>query len=231
MPAMPPSDDRVERARPSVRSALEEGWHTLTAHVWTLIVAVLIYVAVESLSNVFSVPPGPGGPQQVVSVISPLGSILVTGPLVVGLAYLSLRAVRGFEPELDDLLAGFRRYVAAAGGMLLYGLAVTVGLVLLVVPGLVAMVRLSFTPYIIVDRELDPLDALRASWAATGGYAWSLFGLLMVSLLTLVGGLILLIVGAIPAIAWIATSWAAYYERATRTAGETAPGDADPVVT
>lgn len=231
MAAMPPSDEASERDRPSVRSALGEGWDSFKAHFWTLVVAVLIYLAVESISNVFTIPPGPGGPQQPVSVVSPLWSILVTGPLFVGLAYLALRAVRGFDPELEDLLAGFRRYVNAVGGMLLYGFAVVVGLLLLIVPGLVAMVRLSFTPYLIVDRELGPLDAVKASWEATSGHGWSLFGLLLVSILILLGGLLLLIVGVVPAMAWIATTWAAYYHRATTTEGTTAEGDADPVVT
>lgn len=231
MAAMPPSDAATDRSRPGVRAALAEGWAALEAHFWTLIVAVLVYLGVEAVSNILTVPPGPGGPQQPVSLLSPLYSILVTGPLVVGLAYLALRAVRGFDPQLGDLLAGFRTYVAAVGGMLVYALAVLVGLLLLVVPGLVAAVRLSFTPFLIVDREMAPVDAVKASWAATRGHGWSLFGLLLVSALILLGGLVLLLVGVVPAIAWIATAWAAYYHRATTSEGATAAGDADPVVT
>jgi hypothetical protein len=156
MAAMPAPDRSEPSASPSLTGALGTGWETLKQRFWLLIVAVLIYGAIEAASNVFTVPVGPGGPQQPVSVIGPLWSILVTGPLLVGLAWLALRAVRGLEPELDDLFEGFRHYPDAVGGMLVYGLAVTVGLILLVVPGLIAMVRLAFTPYLIVDRELGP---------------------------------------------------------------------------
>ena len=212
MAAMPAPDRSEPSASPSLTGALGTGWETLKQRFWLLIVAVLIYGAIEVASNVFTVPVGPGGPQQPVSVIGPLWSILVTGPLLVGLAWLALRAVRGLEPELDDLFEGFRHYPDAVGGMLVYGLAVTVGLILLVVPGLIAMVRLAFTPYLIVDRELGPIEAVKASWEATRGHGWSLFGLLVVSVFILVGGLLLLVVGLIPATAWVATSWAAYYD-------------------
>lgn len=233
MPAEPAAGPAPDRSELGVGSALGHGWATLKRHFWTLIVATLIYVAVEAVSNVFTVDPGPGSPESPISVLSPLWSILVTAPLLVGYVSLALRAVRGEEPKLGDLLAGFRTYVDAVAGMLLYAIAVGVGLLLLVVPGLVATVRLSFTPHLIVDRGLGPLDALQASWEATRGHGWSLFGLLIVSLLVLVGGLILLIVGVVPAIAWVATSWATYYDRATGNPAPTsdpapAPGEPSP---
>lgn len=222
-----------ERPQPGISAVLSHGWETLKEHFWTLIVATLIYVAVEGVSNVFSIDIGPGGPQQPLSLLTPLYTILISGPLLVGFAHLLLRGVRGEEPEIDDLLAGFRTYVNAVGGMLLYGLAVVVGLVLLIVPGLIAMVRLAFTPYMIVDRDLGPVDAVKASWEATRGHGWTLFGLLIVSLLILLGGLLLLLVGVVPAIAWVGTSWATYYDRATDdrvdAAGPASPLDRRPV--
>lgn len=174
----------------------------------------------------FTVQPGPGGPQQPVSVLSPLWSILVTGPCSSAYAHLCLRAVRGHEPELDDLLAGFRTYVNAVGAMLVYALAMLVGLVLLVVPGLVAMVRLSFTPFLVVDRDLSPIAAVKTSWEHTRGHGWSLFGLLLVALLILLGGLVLLLIRVVPTLAWTVTAWAAYYGRASTEpapAGEARP--------
>lgn len=202
-------------AKPGIGAVLGHGWDTLKTHFWTLIVAALIYLAVEAVSNVFTVDPGPGSSGSPASVLAPLWSILVTGPLAVGFAALVLSAVRGREPELDELLTGFRTYVNAVGGMLVYAIAVVVGLVLLVVPGLVAIVRLSFTPFLIAERDLSPIDAVKTSWARTRGHGWPLFGLLIVCLLILVGGLLLLVVGVVPAIAWVHAAWATYYDRVT----------------
>lgn len=233
MPAAPaPVGSRSEEPKPGVQSSLGEGWQVLRANFWTLIVATLVYMGVEAVSNVFTVGPGPGGPQRPISVLSPLFSILVTAPLLVGFAHLVLRAVRGHEPQLNDLLAGFRTYVNAVGGMLLYSIAITVGLILLIVPGIVAMVRLSFTPYLIVDRDLDPVGAVKTSWQLTAGHGWSLFGLLLVSVLILVGGVLLLIVGVVPAMAWVMCGWAVYYNEATgppaRTSLDQGPPDNRP---
>lgn len=231
MPAEPSAGGPSDDAKPGVGAVLGHGWETLTRHFWTLIVATLIYLGAEALSNVFTIDPGPGGPQSPVSVLSPLWSILITGPLFVGLAALVLTAVRGREPELDELLTGFRTYVNAVGGMLVYSIAVVVGLILLVVPGLVAIVRLSFTPYLIADRDLDPIDAVKTSWERTRGHGWPLFGLLIVSLGILVVGLLLLIVGVVPAIAWVTAAWATYYDRVTSgpaPTGEQAPTGSEP---
>lgn len=188
----------------------------MKAHFWTLLVIVLLYAVAELASNVFAAEPAPGapGPPGPTGMLAGLGlfyTVLVMWPLLVGVASAFLKAVRGRDPELDDMLDGFRTYVNAVGGMLVYTVLVIVGLILLIVPGVVALVRLVFTPFLIVDRGLDPIQAVKASWEETRGYGWSLFGLLLVNLVIMVVGLLLLIVGVFVAMVWVWASVASYY--------------------
>ncbi|MFP4482662.1 MAG: DUF975 family protein [Thermovirgaceae bacterium] len=76
------------------------------------------------------------------------------------------------------------RYIPYFFGTMLYSLLVGIGMVLLVVPGVYVGVACQFAPYLIIDRRLGPVEALRESAALTKGSRWGLlfFGLVMIGL-------------------------------------------------
>jgi len=138
--------------------------------------------------------------------------VLVFGPVSFGGMYAFLRAARGVRPEVTDLFAPFRGdYWQMVLGNLLVGAIITIGYLLLVVPGVVATVRLAWVPYLIVEEGKPAIEALRESWERTSGHAWTIFliGLLAVPLLLL--GLALMGVGVIPAFMLLQLALSAYY--------------------
>lgn len=91
------------------------------------------------------------------------------------------------------------RIWAYVGLSILSTLGMIVGFLLLIVPGLILMVRWSAsTGYLIGGRE-GITDALGASWRATEGKGWSIFGagLVLLIILAMVGGVIGVIAGLI----------------------------------
>lgn len=60
--------------------------------------------------------------------------------------------------------------------MLIMVLCVLAGFVLLVVPGLIVTVRLSYVPYLVIDEGLSGTAALERSWALTAGRFWEVAG-------------------------------------------------------
>lgn len=202
-------------AEPGVGNALRQGWQTLKRNFWTLVGITLVLLVAQMLGSAFTAEAGPGSAlgalDGILATVGGLYSVLFLAPLSVG-AYLAfLHAVRGREPAFDDLLAGFRRYVDVVVGMFLVSVIVAVGFVLLVVPGVIAFVRLSFTPLLLVDREMGPVEAIKASWEHTRGYGWSLFGLALAGLAIVAVGFLALLVGALVAIPWVLAAYAAYY--------------------
>jgi uncharacterized membrane protein len=57
---------------------------------------------------------------------------------------------------------------------LLIGLIVTIGLILLVIPGLIWSMQYYLASYLVVDRKLRPMAALRTSSQITSGAKWDL---------------------------------------------------------
>lgn len=149
------------------------------------------------------------------ALASLLWSLLVTGPLHVGLAFASVKAVRGQDVQVADVFAGFRKWLRSVAAYFVYVLVVAVGLVLLIVPGVVFAVRFGFTLFLVVDADRTVGQALRESWELTRGRGFDLFLLALLAIPIVIAGLLALCVGVIPATAWVYVCWALAYDRVT----------------
>ncbi|HEY8514763.1 MAG TPA: hypothetical protein VIS07_04515 [Candidatus Binatia bacterium] len=145
--------------------------------------------------------------------------VLVLGPVGFGGMYAFLRAVRGESPEVGDLLVPFQRcYVQAVLASLLVSVLVGIGTVLLIVPGVIAAVRLAWVPYLVVDEGYDAVGAIRESWERTRGHGWTIFGIFLIAIPLVLIGLLLLVVGIIPAMMLVQLAWAVPYAAVARGA-------------
>lgn len=93
---------------------------------------------------------------------------------------------------------------------------VVLGFFALLVPGIIIACRLSFVSYIVMDKKLDPIEAVELSWKLTKGHGWQIFFMGLTSFFIIIFGLILLIVGIFPALMWIGSSFATLYESVIR---------------
>jgi hypothetical protein len=80
---------------------------------------------------------------------------------------------------------------------IIYFFIVTIGLILLIVPGIYFGLRLAYFPFFIVDKNAGIIESLRRSFRVTEEEAWPLFGLLLlIPVLTQLPGMIGLFFGA-----------------------------------
>lgn len=86
-----------------------------------------------------------------------------------------------------SLLVGFGKRDSSAEGSgsvigvnFLSGLGILVGLLLLVIPGVVALVRWSMAVPIVLSERNGAMNALRESWYRTEGHFWPILGLLLI---------------------------------------------------
>lgn len=124
-----------------------------------------------------------------------------------------LQAVRKTKPDFEYLIKGFmENYLHIVLANLLVFALVVLGLFALIIPGIIIACRLAFVSYIIMDKKLDPIEAVELSWKLTRGHGWTVFLLGFVSIFIVIFGFLMLIVGIFPAIMWVSSSFATLYE-------------------
>jgi uncharacterized membrane protein len=103
-------------------------------------------------------------------------------------------------------------------GYILYGLAILIGLILLIVPGVYLAIKYQFVPYLIVDKGMDPIEAFTESAKMTNGQKWNLFLLILLYILILFVGLLALGVGLLVAAPIVMIAQAYVYKKLSSNA-------------
>lgn len=95
-----------------------------------------------------------------------------------------------------------------------------IGIFLFVVPGIILACRFAFVPYLVMDKNLDPVKAVGESWRLTRGYGWRIFGLGLLSILIFIAGLVVMVVGVLISMMWVHAAFAAMYQAVLEERGE-----------
>jgi uncharacterized membrane protein len=124
-----------------------------------------------------------------------------------------VQAVRKIKPDFEYLVKGFMdNYLSIILANLLVIALIVLGMFALIIPGIIIGCRLVFVSYIIMDKKLDPIEAVEMSWKLTKGYGWKIFFMGIISFFIMIFGFIMLFVGLFPALIWISSSFATLYE-------------------
>jgi len=105
-------------------------------------------------------------------------------PVSIALVVAYLATVRGQKPTLGGALSAgvdpmmFLKYLANA---FLVAAVLVVSFILLIVPFFFVLPRLSLATYFLIDKKMGPVEAMKASWAATKGHSGKVWGIIGVS--------------------------------------------------
>jgi len=149
-----------------------------------------------------SASPAAVGVLFILDVISNIVSIFLS----LGATRIGLKLVSGEPAEVGMLFGEGSKLLRTIGASILYGLMVSVGFLLLIVPGIYLAIRFGQFQAAIVDRDLGVLDSLAYSSDITTNNRMSLFGLAVLNMLIVLAGVIALCIGMIFAIpiVWLA---------------------------
>lgn len=126
-----------------------------------------------------------------------IGNILVWVLNVIidmGIIRIALKFVDLEKPSFSDLFQGsfLINYVLAS---IISGVIIVIGLILFIIPGIIFAFRLQFAKYLVIDKEMGPVDAIQKSWNITRGITWNLFLFSLLIILINILGFIALLVG------------------------------------
>jgi Protein of unknown function (DUF975) len=178
----------------STGAAIRFGWETFKRRPWffvgaSLIIAV-IYLLLGSLTSAIDTTLM-GSPDDR-SIFGSLVSCALGVLVGMGVTAFYLAAHDNVDTVALSELWHPQPFWKYLGASILLALAIAVGFILLIVPGIIFALMFMFTTFIVVDRELGPIEAMKESNRITRGYKWSLLGLvLMFVLINLLGVLAL----------------------------------------
>jgi hypothetical protein len=128
-----------------------------------------------------------------------------------------LQSVRQEKADFECLIKGFQQnYLSIILANLLVTALIVLGFFALLVPGIIIACRLAFVSYLVMDRKLDPIEAVETSWRMTRGHGWTIFFMGFTSFFIFIFGLLMLFIGVFPAAIWIGSAFASLYESVTR---------------
>ena len=190
------------------------GWQQFTKYFLHIFLVGLI-VAVASAPGWFRGDWDGGittGGTVILTIFVAAYSLLVLPVIEYGASRVFLKYMRDEQVDIREVIDGFKtNYLNIVLANLLVVAIVGIGLILLIVPGIVFACRLSFVPYLVMDKGMDPAAAVEKSWTMTRGHGWRIFGMFLVAIPLLIVGFCLLIVGLFFAALWISCAFASLY--------------------
>lgn len=188
--------------------ALAFAWEKTKTNLVLLIGMALVLMIFTSIPSWLFARLAPGG-SSLVSWI--LGSLVAIGAIKI-----VLKVAAGTKTTLSEFfnltLNQFLDYIVVS---LIYFVIVAAGLLLLVVPGIIWMLKYQFAVYLVVDKKMQPLAAIKRSAEITAGHKGSLFILWLLSLVIVVIGALLFGVGLLLAAPLVMLAQAYAYRRLT----------------
>jgi uncharacterized membrane protein len=172
-----------------------------------LVLVVGSFAIFALISAIFSGSGSWGG-----STLLSLIGLVITGPLLVGLYGVMLRVIRDEPAEITNLFDGFQKFAQAFGVYILMSVAVAVGMILLIVPGIIVAVGLWPALFLVYDDDRGVVETLQHAWDLTNGYKLQLFIVGLVLALLFIVGLAALFVGVLFTGAFAMLVGAAAYE-------------------
>lgn len=154
-----------------VGEAISYGWNAFKKYAGPLVIIALVIGAINFgfslLSQVFN-------DSAFLVLIVQVASFLVSVLLALGFTRAVLKVTAGQEPEVGDLFQT-DHYGPYLGASILFGLMVGIGLVIFIVPGIIALTFFFFYSFAIVDRGDGVMDSLSRSAEITKGQRGSVF--------------------------------------------------------
>jgi hypothetical protein len=182
--------------------ALNQSWSGFKNYPFTLIGAtflewltvcglIITLTGILGILSRFSVLPGP----YYIGLMPMSMALLVLclAWLSLGIIEIVLKITRNQQPHLSDLYCQHSKVIPAVIGYAIYWILVSLGILLLLIPGIYVALSWYFFPYVLVDKNVSLFKAFKQSSELTQGiklylllYVGALYFLLLIPVVNLI---------------------------------------------
>lgn len=146
-----------------------------------------------------------------ITALSYIISFGFNGLMLAGFVGYALDQIDGKTPEFGRLFSPFKNFVNNFVGSLLSYLAIIVGVLLCIVPGIYVAGRLIFTNVLITEQGVSASEGLKMSWERMAPFAWMMALVYIVTSLIAGLGVIACCIGILVTLPFIALTMAQHY--------------------
>lgn len=162
-------------------------WKHTKSQIWVL---VGLFIGFSILSMIVTLFGMPAQGSIVGRVIVQIVSLLISCIFMLGYVKNIFQALDGEEPQFSAYGQQSRKIITYLIANILFSIAVCIGTVLLIIPGIYLYLRLQFFTAFIVEENCGIIESLQKSWNMTQGQTLPLFLLLLTMIGTAIVGCI-----------------------------------------
>lgn len=172
-------------------------WKHTKSQIWVLVGLLIGFSILSMIVTLFGMP---AQGSIVGRVIVQIVSLLISCIFMLGYVKNIFQALDGEEPQFSAYGQQSRKIITYLIANILFSIAVCIGMVLLIIPGIYLYLRLQFFTAFIVEEDCGIIESLQKSWNMTQGQTLPLFLLLLTMIGTAIVGCILFFVGLFVAV-------------------------------
>lgn len=172
-------------------------WKYTKSQIWVLVGLFIGYFILSSIISLFGMP---AQGSMVGKIIVNLISAVISRAFMLGYIKNLFQTMDGEEPQFSAYGQQSRKIFTYLIASIIMGIAVAIGIFLLIVPGIYLAIRLQFYSAYIVEEDCGIIESLQKSWDLTKGQGMPLFLLLLAMIGTAIVGCILFFVGLFVAV-------------------------------
>jgi uncharacterized membrane protein len=154
----------------SINSAILFGWESMKKHFLFLVLVVVFDLLIILLPDIVS--------KITENIELSLSNVIfyfvfnlilwiISAVVSMGFLHITVLLSEGLDANFSDLFEKANRIINFVVSSILYAIIVTVGFILLIIPGIIFMARFQFYQYAVLEKNIGPIQALKASWRIT----------------------------------------------------------------
>ena len=205
---MPPqavafSDGEIEHCIFNPMQCISDAWRLFQQNVGILIGATVITMAASmSISAVSNILQGQGNEAALVIaglVVSLIGNVVNTF-LTIGMIRLSLAIARGEPREIGMLFGGGPHFWRYLGASIIFGIAMVIGFLLLIIPGVYVAIAYWPSMLLVIDRRMGVFESFEVAGRLSKGNRINSLVLGLLAFLISIAGFAMCFVGILATI-------------------------------
>lgn len=175
-----------------ISEVFSTSWKYTKSQIWVLVGLFIGYFILSLIITLFGMP---AQGSIVGQIIVNLISAIIGCAFMLGYVKNMFQTLDSEEPQFSAYGQQSRKIFTYLIASILYGIAVMIGTILLIIPGIYLAIRLQFFTAFIVEEDCGIMESLQKSWNLTSGQIMPLFMLFLAMIGIAIVGCILFFVG------------------------------------